>query len=633
MTTESRKSTRRHFVATLTGATAALALPAMPVRAQKGKELVLAGSGGAASIFRFDLDGTAANSYKVGPVESVYVPMRDGVRLALDVVRPMGDGANTKRNAILVMTRYWRGVKGGPPPAMADRFVSQGYVLVIGDVRGSGASFGEWRHHTSRAETEDFSPVLDWIAAQPWSTGRAVGWGESYTASTSDWMAERNHPALKGIVPRFPDYDLYEDCYFPGGICFSWLAPRSCKRQEELNRNVRFIAKEGVLVPSPGVRPVGPGGEADLEAALRDHAPAPSCWEGFQQVTFKDDRPATWGGVSMLDFSVQEKVAANRVSRSGTPIQNWGGWFDAGTAQGAIRRFVQLSNPMNVIIGPWSHGGNHAYDPLRAPGETILPTIATQHANDFHFADLCFNGQAAREQGKLLHYYTLGEGAWKSSRSWPPKATRRRWYMASGSRLSSSPKHSGFDSLQVDPAASDVDANRWTTQFDRRQVDYGDRRRFDAARLAYTGEPLTRDVEITGHPVIQLNVTSTREDGAFFVYLEGVKPDGESYYLTEGQLRALHRKVWTESPFRALGPQHSFLKRDAQPLIPGEPAIVTFTLHPISARVPAGHRLRVALAGSDSPNFASVPADGAPPHLKFHRGPAGCYIDLPIIQA
>ena len=46
MTTESRKSTRRHFVATLTGASAALALPAMPARAQKGKELVFAGFGG-----------------------------------------------------------------------------------------------------------------------------------------------------------------------------------------------------------------------------------------------------------------------------------------------------------------------------------------------------------------------------------------------------------------------------------------------------------------------------------------------------------------------------------------------------------------------------------------------------------
>jgi len=47
MTIESRKTTRRRFIATMATASAALALPAMPARAQKGKELVFAGFGGA----------------------------------------------------------------------------------------------------------------------------------------------------------------------------------------------------------------------------------------------------------------------------------------------------------------------------------------------------------------------------------------------------------------------------------------------------------------------------------------------------------------------------------------------------------------------------------------------------------
>lgn len=584
------------------------------------------------SIFNLDLDGAAAKPYKLGPLESVYVPMRDGVRIALDIVRPSGDGDNAKRDAILVMTRYWRGVKGTPSNPSADAewtalLVPHGYAVVVGDVRGTGASFGVWPYHRSRAETLDFSEVLDWIVAQPWSTGRVVGYGQSYTANTADWMAERNHPALKGIIPRFTDYDPYEMCYFPGGIPDLFVVQTWASSVKELDCN-RLILANGER--SPGVRPVGPDGEADLAAALRDHERAAPTSEGFQQVTFKDDRPTTWGGASMPDWSTQE--IADRISRSGTPTQSWAGWFDGGTAEGNLRRFLGQSNPMNVIIGPWNHGGDYAYDPLRAPSETIVPTIATQHANDLRFAELCFNGQAAREQGKLLHYYTLGEGAWKSTRSWPPPATRQRLYMASGFRLSASADEPGFDALQVDPALGDVTSSRWATQITGGNVDYGNRRQFDAARLAYTGEPLTRDLEITGHPVVYLNVTSTREDGAFFVYFETVRPDGVSLYLTEGQLRALHRKVWTDSPFSALGPQHSYLKRDAEPLIPGEAAILTFTLHPISARLPAGHRLRVVLAGSDKTTFANVPADGPPPFLKFHRGPAGCFIDLPVIE-
>ncbi|MER9191607.1 CocE/NonD family hydrolase [Mesorhizobium australicum] len=551
--------------------------------------------------------------------------MRDGVRIALDIVRPLGDGASTKRDTILVMTRYWRGVKGGPPHEFADLFVPQGYAVVVGDARGTGASFGVWPYHRGRAETLDFSEVLDWIGAQPWSTGQVVGYGRSYTANTADWMAERNHPALKGIVPRFADYDPYEDVYFPGGVPNASYGQTWGDWVKDLDRNL-MILPDGER--SPGVRPVGPHGESDLDAALQDRKQIPSVWEGFQHVTFKDDCPPTWGGVAMIDWSTQE--VANRLDRSGTPIQNWAGWFDGGTAQGAIRRFLRQSNPINVIIGPWGHGGDKSYDPLRDANEVILPTTLAQQTNDVRFADLCFNGQAVRERGKMLHYYTLGEATWKSTRSWPPAANRRRWHMASGFRLSSSPPdETGLDSLQVDTNLGDGTSNRWAFET---VVGFGDRQQFDAARLAYTSEPLTHDLEVTGHPVVHLNITSTREDGIFFVYLEAVKPDDVSLYLTEGQLRALHRKVWTDSPFRALGPQHSYLRHDAEPLIPGEAALISFTLHPISALLPAGYRLRVCLAGSDQATFANVPADGRPPLLEFHRGREGCCIDLPIID-
>jgi putative CocE/NonD family hydrolase len=578
------------------------------------------------SIFRFDLRGAATRPYNSAALESTYLTMRDGVKIALDIVRPLNHAVNSKCDTILVMTRYWRGVKGEPSNEWADVLVSHGYAVVVGDVRGTGASFGKWPHHRARAETLDFSEVLDWIVAQPWSTRRVVGYGLSYTANTADWMAERNNSVLKGIVSRSADYDPYEDLYFPGGVPNAFMGKNWGNSVKDLDRNLMVLA-DGKR--SPGVRPVGSGGEEDLEAALRAHEPVPSVWVGLQEVTCKDDRPATWGGDSMLDWSIQE--VADSVDRSGTPIQNWAGWFDAGTAQGAIRRFLRQSNPMNVIIGPWNHGGTFPWDPLRPAAEEILPTTPTQQANDIRFMDLCFNGQATRDRGKILHYYTLGEGTWKSTHSWPPPATRHRFYIVSGFRLNSSPDEPGFDSLQVDPALEDATLNRWATNNDGGRVDYGDRRQFDAARLAYTSEPLARTLEITGHPVIQLNITSTREDGNFFVYLETVRPDGVSLYLTEGQLRALHRKVWAGSPFSVLGPQHSYLKRDAEPLISGEATVLIFTLHPISARLPAGHRLRVVLAGSDNTTFANVPVSGAPPQLKFHRGPTGCYIDLPII--
>lgn len=68
--------------------------------------------------------------------------MRDGVKLALDVVRPTVEGVDTMRESILVMARYWRGLKGQASNPWADLLVPHGYAVVVGDVRGTGASFG-----------------------------------------------------------------------------------------------------------------------------------------------------------------------------------------------------------------------------------------------------------------------------------------------------------------------------------------------------------------------------------------------------------------------------------------------------------------------------------------------------------
>ena len=46
--------------------------------------------------------------YGTAPVRSVYVPMRDDVRIALDVVLPEGLPQGERVPTILTVTRYWR---------------------------------------------------------------------------------------------------------------------------------------------------------------------------------------------------------------------------------------------------------------------------------------------------------------------------------------------------------------------------------------------------------------------------------------------------------------------------------------------------------------------------------------------
>jgi putative CocE/NonD family hydrolase len=130
---------------------------------------------------------------------------------------------------------------------------------------------------------------------------------------------------------------------------------------------------------------------------------------------------------------------------------------------------------------------------------------------------------------------------------------------------------------------------------------------------------------------VTLHLTESEADAALHVYLEDMAPDGTCRYITEGMLRALHRKE-CPAPTRhqVVGPFHSYARADASPLVPGEIALLNFSLLPTSWCVKAGHRLRVAIAGADADNFGQVP-HGRPPVLSIRRGGAhASSITLPM---
>ena len=145
-------------------------------------------------------------------------------------------------------------------------------------------------------------------------------------------------------------------------------------------------------------------------------------------------------------------------------------------------------------------------------------------------------------------------------------------------------------------------------------VHYGDRREEDRKLLTYTSTPLESDLEITGSHSVYLYISSSHKDGAFHVYLEDVSPEGRVTYLTEGLLRAIHRKGKnpSQAPFVPLGIYHTFRKEDAEPLLPGEVTEIGVTLLPISNVFRKGHSIRVAIAGHDKAMKDRCPKKGVP---------------------
>jgi putative CocE/NonD family hydrolase len=557
-------------------------------------------------------------------LRSLYVPMRDGVRIALDVIVPEGLPEGRRIPALLIMTRYWRAQEGDEPSEFQRFFARRGYAVVSGDSRGTGASFGVWPYHRSPDEVRDFAEIADWIVSQPWSNGAVGGFGTSYTANTADWMAQGNHPAVKAIVPRFADFDPYADLYFPGGIFHVAFGRGWSQSVKDMDRNV----KRGE--PPRGVKPVDEdGGGALLAEALEARREVPEVYDGLSRVTFRDDRPESWG-VSMLDWSIHTRI--EDLERSKVPIFSWGGWLDAGTAAGVLHRFQTLSNPQKALLGPWSHGGGHHASPFRPPDFETVPTREAQLGESLCYFDRYLKGIENETRERALIYYTLGEEVWKSTDTWPPPGSGSlSMHLAPGKALTFEPppEDAGKDVYTVDFEATTGTTNRWHTQRGGADVVYTDRSKADARLLTYTSEPLDEDLEVTGTAVVRLQVRSTTEDSAFFVYLEDVEPSGRVLYVTEGQLRALHRNVSPEPPpYEIVGPYHSYLSKDALPMIPGEVAEIAIGMHPTSVLFRKGHRIRLAIAGADKDTFARIPENETPTWTIEHRASG---LELPVI--
>ena len=585
--------------------------------------------------------------------KSEYITMHDGVRLAVSAWLPNDpENEGGKYTAILTTTRYWRAAELQQDNSEFQSFypfacylLARGYVLVALDARGSGASFGHRGTEFSPAEVEDIGEVIEWVAQQAWCDGRVATEGTSYTANTTLYSLVTAPPALKVAVCRAPDFDLYRHLFAPGGIANHWFIETwGGVTYAQDNNDVEALFSRGNW-PAPnndaanvlGVRPVDEDKDGSLlAAAITEHQHNFNVAGKSDKLKFVDHK--LFGSHRFLFDPEYQK----RIEKSHVPVVIRCGWHDAGTSLGALSMFSSFSNPMRVILGPWNHGGFFRADPF-LQGDGTEPDIIKLEAVfslrvksfDTAFKQNRLTNESSDEQFGIVEYYTLGENRWKTTQQWPlPQTQIRRLYLATEHQLSTSMPASqeGCDLYQVDPTAGTGLNNRWHTQMGK-PIFFPDRREEDKKLLIYDMPPLESDIEITGHPVVQLYIHSSDTDGQFFVYLETVDPDGRVRMLTEGQLRGLHRKISDDTPpYKMFGPYHSLKEKDALPLVHSEVAEITFDLFPISVLLKKGQRIRLAIAGADADVFKPI-AGCETPELTVERNSVyASYIDLPIID-
>ena len=589
--------------------------------------------------------------------QAVYVRMRDGVQIAVDVWLPPDLRAGERVPVLMRTTRYWRADRIGwalralialhraRPGATIDPetfyFNGRRFAVIAVDARGSGASEGVRVSEYSPDEIADLGEVAGWAAHQEWSNGRVGTFGVSYDGNTAELAAVPNNPVIRAVAPLYDDFDTMLGLERPGGVYDSGMIQEwsdmvgamdvddICGIEKLTGWNC-WLTRQFV----PGIKPVDSDADGKRLKEIISGRHNPALTSSLATTEFSDDNFQTAKGplnlAQITPYGLQKQIES-----SGVAMMVWCGWLDAGTCDGSLSRYRNFKNAQQVIIGAFSHGAGFDVDPFlpldkhRPPN----PTQEEQYRMQADFFDKLLRSDPPEAITSGVHYYTLGEGQWHDTAIWPPEGLQnRRYFFAADHALAelAPSEPSANDAYAVDFLTTTGPSNRWKTQLGGFDVIYPDRAEEDKKLLTYTSAPLTSDVEITGSPVLTLEMASTTSDGAIFAYLEDVAPDGRVIYIDEGIFRTINRKIATKPiAYVPLGPPHTYLRADAEPMVPGQSAEITFSLFPTSVLLRKAHRIRLALAGADASMFTRIPADGTSSWTMYREKKRASFLEVP----
>lgn len=523
---------------------------------------------------------------------SQYIPNRDGLKLAADIYWPAVDGKidRSPKPVIWANQRYHRRMRRVLfyefnmtfyLSQWAEEMIYYGYIVAIIDIRGGGASFGSSDSVLSEDEVRDGYDICEWFAGQPWCDGSIGMFGESYTGSCQLDIAAIKPPHLKAVSPEVPFFDLYSFVY-PNGV-FRYAFAKGW------NFAIESLDK---FVPPPPVE--GDHARKMLRQARRQHVYNRDLYKLVSSLPYRDSIDPKYGteGYDAGPVSSLEEVRKTHI-----PAYFVGGWRDLFTDQ-TIFAYLNWGGKKKLIMGPWNH-------------RERFSGAAERHK----WFGYWLRGEKNSVMKEFpIYYYTMGRGGsagWKAAKQWPvPEAKPVRFYFGQGetgtvrslndgSLTPSHPKKGGRDEYVVDYRCTTGVGSRWHL------LDiYLDMRGNDEKGLTFTGEPLEEDVEITGHPLLEIWASTYDDDFDLFAYIEDVSPAGYSDYVTEGTIAASHRKE-SECPYTTPDQvYHSGLKADAAPMPKGGIELLRFNTLPVSYSFPKGHRIRVTLTGCDKDNYA-----------------------------
>jgi hypothetical protein len=538
------------------------------------------------SMFHPSMSGKVVKEFprKISELENVYIPMSDGCKLAARIWLPV-DADASPVPAILEYIPYRKRDGTAERDSMTHPHTAgHGYACVRVDMRGSGESDGLLWDEYLKQEQDDALEVIAWIAAQPWCTGNVGMVGISWGGFNGLQIAMRRPPALKAIISICSTDDRYvDDTHYMGG----------CVLGANLTWASTMFANQ---TRPPDKALVGERWRDMWLERLRNLPLWIGLWLEHQR------RDAYWEHASVCeDWDAIQ-----------CPVYVISGWADS-YVNPMPRLLQNLKSPTKCLMGPWAH----RYPHVGLPG----PQIGYLE-DSLRWWDKWLKGKETGIMDEpLFRAYLMNSvrpkswhahrpGRWVAENSWPKAGEGGKTMYLAKSGMSEAAVAEEPIILSSPESAGSL-CGMWTNH--GLTPDHPpDQREDDAKSIVFDTEPLTRDVEILGWPVLDVEVASDKPNAKLIARLCDVHPDGASTRVTYGILNLTHRD------------SHS----DPKPLEPGKRYRIRLELNNIGYAFPKGHRIRLALSSEYWPLIWSSPEHAT---LTLFAGKAS--LNLPVRKA
>ena len=591
--------------------------------------------------------------------KSVFVPMRDGVRLSTDLYFP--EGAEGKLPIIMLRTPYGkdqRWYNAYPYRGMLPLLVQQGYIVVVQDTRGRFESEGRYRAMYS--DRRDGYDTVEWLIDQPWSDGKIGTFGCSYGGHVQLVLAAAKHPNHVAMIPK-ASTAAYNNIGRPFGSINGGAI--------ELTETAGWFMASGSTVFH------GPPAWMDRQ----------EWFQSAQSRYFSTGPRSTRSGLSSQEMmKIYETLPViDALRNAGMPYTDYehylintpeSDYFDE--LEDMVRPDDTFNTPALYIDSWYDYGPRNTmkmFNQMRA-------NAPSQKARDNQFAILAPTkhcawvsatentvigerdlGDARKEFVDIylkwfeywlkgidngitdmprVQYYLMGANEWRGADTWPVEGTvYQEWYLDSGGPANSRfgdgtlsrsmPSGESSDEFVYDPATpvpsrggqaccSGLEAAAGS--YDQSAIEM----RNDV--LVYSSPPLDEGIEVTGFLEVVLYVSSDAKDTDFTAKLVDVYPDGRAFNLQEGVLRMryredLRRQVWMEE---------------------GEVYEIHLDLEATSNYFGEGHRVRLEVSSSNFPRWDRNmntggnnydETQGVQAHNTVHHSPEyPSHVILPVVE-